>query len=231
MSLHEFGTWLENRDETRPSVSLSELVQESGGGDRCAVLTVDLIRGFCDEGALVSSRISKLVEPTCAFLRNCFEAQLRTFLFPCDAHQVDSPEFQSFPVHCVKGTKESELVSPLLSLPFSDSFERFDKRSVSSIVETSLASRLMGDKFRTLICLGDCTDLCLYHLATGLRFLANSEGLPWRILVPANLVATYDVSIADAEKLGILPHPGDLLHSLFLYHLELNGVEVVSSIN
>lgn len=230
MSLQEFEAWLDERDSQRPTVDLPNLIVESGGAEKCAVLTVDLVKGFCESGPLASPRISSLVEPSCEFLTNCYENGLRTFLFPCDAHQPESPEFDAFPPHCIKGTVQSELVDPLIALPFSSSFERFDKRSVASLVETSLGSRLMGDELRTLICLGDCTDLCLYHLATGLRFLANSEGLPWRVMVPANLVATYDVSVAMSKELGILPHPGDLMHSLFLYHLELNGVEVVAKI-
>ena len=36
--------------------------------------------------------------------------------------------------------------------------------------------------------------------------------------------------VALAGQLGIMPHDGDLLHSVFLYHMALNGVEVVSHV-
>jgi hypothetical protein len=54
--------------------------------------------------------------------------------------------------------------------------------------------------------------------------------LRWDIVVPADLVATYDVPVVTALELGIMPHPGDLLHHFFLYHMELNGIQVVSSL-
>ena len=231
MSREQFWDWLENHTAQRRPLPLAALIDSAGGPSGCAVVTVDLVEGFCRTGPLHSPRIDALIPSTINLLQRCHQAGVRNFLFPCDAHQKDSPEFAAFPPHCVVGTKESQIVSDLLALPFADLFERLDKRSVSSTIETNLKMRLQGEKFQKIICIGDCTDLCLYHLATALRFLANSSGLPWEIVVPADLVATYDVPVETALGLGILPHPGDLLHDIFLYHLELNGVRVVSSLS
>lgn len=226
----QFWSWLSRHSRSRPFASLAEMIVEAGGPDRCAVVVVDLVEGFCRTGALASPRVANLVPPTVDFLRRCHQAGIRDFLFPCDAHQSDSPEFGAFPPHCIAGTVESEMVEQLRELPFSGLFERFDKRSVSSLIDTGLATRLQGDQFQKIFCLGDCTDLCLYHLACGLRFLANSSGLRWDIVVPADLVATYDLPVETALEIGAMPHPGDLLHEVFLYHLELNGITVVSTL-
>ncbi len=226
-----FWSWLEAHSGRRAARPLADLVGEAGGPQCCAVVGVDLIEGFCRKGPLAGPRVEALIGPTVDFLTRCHEIGIRDFLFPCDAHQPDSPEFASFPPHCIVGTAESDLVSELSALPFAHTFERFDKRSVSSLTETNLAMRLQGDQIQKIICIGDCTDLCLYHLATGLKYLANSSGLPWEIVVPANLVATYDLPVEAALAIGALPHPGDLLHELFLYHLQLNGVSVVASLD
>lgn len=225
-----FWSWLEQHIERRPAGKLDALIEDAGGPEHCAIVVVDLVDGFCRTGPLQSERVEALVSPSLRFLSRCHEAGIRDFLFPCDAHQKDSPEFAAFPPHCLAGSRESEIVSEVQALPFAALFERFDKRSVSSLIETNLAMRLQGDQFRKIVCIGDCTDLCLYHLATGLRFLANSSGLRWDIVVPADLVATYDVPVVTALELGIMPHPGDLLHHFFLYHMELNGIQVVSSL-
>ena len=225
-----FWPWLEKHIQTRPAVALEEMISAAGGPERCAVVVVDLVEGFCHTGPLASPRVGALVPGTVDFLTRCHQAGIRDFLFPCDAHQNDSPEFGAFPPHCIAGTVESQLVEPLRALEFADLFERFDKRSVSSLIETGIATRLQGDRFEKIFCLGDCTDLCLYHLACGLRYLANSSGLRWDIVVPADLVATYDLSVETALEIQALPHPGDLLHDIFLYHLELNGITVVRSL-
>ncbi len=223
-----FWTWLESHQAKRSVVNLETLIDGAGGPQATAIVGVDLLEGFCRTGSLASPRVHALVTPTIKFLKACHQHGIKNFLFPSDAHQKNSREFAAFPPHCIQGTPESELVRELRELDFSHLFERMDKRSVASLIQTPLSVRLQEQELRTIICIGDCTDLCLYHLATGLRFLANSADLPWNIVVPANLVATYDLPVDTALQIGALPHPGDLLHDLFLYHLELNGVKVIT---
>jgi nicotinamidase-related amidase len=206
------------------------LLEDSGGAEKCAVLVVDMLEGFCREGPLASPLVQCLIEPVREFLVKCQAAGVPHFFFPCDSHSPDSPEFQSFPPHCIEGTRQAEIVNELTELEFSDSFVRLPKGSISSVIGTDLSARLQALGVTTLICVGDCTDLCLYHMACGLRFWANTRGLDWRIVVPQDLVATYDLSVAQAAELEAMPHPADLLSDIFLYHLELNGVEVVSTL-
>ena len=226
----EFLAWLERREALRDTWTLEGLLDQSGGASGCAVVVVDLVKGFCLQGPLANDSVASLVEPTVEFLKRARSHGITRYFFPCDAHQSDSQEFAAFPPHCIAGSRESELMEELTSLDFSDLFQRIDKRSVSSLIGTELAETIASDETRTVICMGDCTDLCLYHLAVGLRFFANHNHLKWDIVVPQNLVATYDVSVAVAEELKILPHPGEMMNALFLYHLELNGVRVVRSL-
>lgn len=231
MSESAFLSWLSERHQSRPSVSLEGLISSTGGAESVAVVVVDLVEGFCRQGPLASDRILATVEPIAEFLRRADQAGVKEFLFPCDAHSADSPEFQAFPPHCVKGSTESDLVKEIEELPFSHQFQRLEKGSVSSLVGTDLTDRLAKGESKTIVCCGDCTDLCLYHLAVGLRFHANHHGLRWRVIVSQNLVATYDLPLGTATEIGALPHPAGLLSRVFLYHLELNGVEVVASID
>ena len=209
-------------------MSRSALLGESGGAEHCAVAVVDLLEGFCRKGPLASDRILGIVDPITSFLREAHQAGVTRFLFPCDSHAADSPEFETFPPHCVIGTEEAELVHELKELEFTHLFEKIEKQSISSLIATELPRQLQQQGVRTIICTGDCTDLCLYHLAVGLRYWANAHHLTWNIVVPQNLVATYDLPTATATELGLLPHPADFLDKVFFYHLELNGVRVIS---
>jgi nicotinamidase-related amidase len=226
----DFLPWLDRHTSRREPLSLENLVAESGGGEHCAVAVVDLLEGFCRTGPLASERILGIVDPIVELLKQTHRLGVSRYLFPCDSHSEDSPEFQVFPPHCVEGTEEAELVREIKDLEFSSLFQKIEKRSISSLVGTELPQILQDEGVRTIICTGDCTDLCLYHLAVGLRYWANAHHLPWKIVVPQNLVATYDLPTAKATELGVLPHPADLLDKIFFYHLELNGVRVVSEL-
>ena len=52
----------------------------------------------------------------------------------------------------------------------------------------------------------------------------------FEVVVPADCVDTYDLPVDAAARLGVMPHEGDLMHRLFLYHMALNGVQVVRSL-
>ncbi|NBR71997.1 MAG: rod shape-determining protein, partial [Proteobacteria bacterium] len=43
----------------------------------------------------------------------------------------------------------------------------------------------------------------------------------------SDLVDTYHLPVDIAGTVGAMPHDGDLMHATFLYHLRLNGIEVI----
>jgi hypothetical protein len=64
-----------------------------------------------------------------------------------------------------------------------------------------------------------------------LRLRANVLHLPHaRVIVPTDGVDTFDIPVAVAQDLGIMPHHGDLLHLIFLYNMAQNGVEIVARV-
>jgi hypothetical protein len=78
---------------------------------------------------------------------------------------------------------------------------------------------------------GDCTDLCTYQLAMYLRTAANeNQQRSIRIILPEDCVDTYDLPVTTAQQIGATPHSAEILHLIFLYHMMLNGIEVVSTI-
>ncbi|MBI3924062.1 MAG: cysteine hydrolase [Armatimonadetes bacterium] len=226
-----FLVYLKELETGWQELDLSRLVEEAGGPPNVCVLGVDLIEGFCRQGVLASERVHGIVRPVVRMLKRCHELGVRDYIFPCDRHPADSPEFKAFPPHCVEGTGEAELVREIRELPFAGSFKVWPKRSISSLLGTGLEPFLRErPHFRRLIAIGDCTDLCLYQLAVGLRLLANVHELGWEVVVPASAAQTYDLSVETAARSGAMPHDGDLMHLVFLYHMQLNGVHVVSDL-
>lgn len=205
---------------------LSAVVTDPGA---TAVFSADLVRGFCDHGPLASERIGALARPVADLFARAHERGVRTFVLVQDTHDERTPEFASFPPHCVRGTDESRTIDALAALPFADTFMVIEKNSLHPAVATGFDT-LLDDHapgLRTAIVVGDCTDLCTYHLAMHLRLRANARNLAGsEVVVPADLVDTYDQPPGGPG----IAHDGDFFHRVFLYHMALNGIRVVRSL-
>ncbi|UCF06450.1 MAG: cysteine hydrolase [bacterium] len=222
--LHWLSGW-------RASLAEMPAPEAFGKPDRTAVMSVDLIKGFCYEGPLASPRVAAIVPAVVTLFERAYGHGIERFVLFQDTHDEEAPEFDAFGPHCVAGSTESETIDELAALPFANLFTVMPKNSLSAAIGTGLdgwlASNADVDRF---IVVGDCTDLCVYQLAMYLRLTANTTGMERSVIVPADCVDTYDMPVGRAAGLGALPHDGDLLHTLFLYHMALNGIEVVAGI-
>lgn len=203
----------------------------AGRPERVAVLSVDVVNGFCYEGLLASPRVATIVRPIVTLFKRAHELGVRHFILSQDTHDPQAVEFGSFPPHCVRGSSESETVSEIKELPFSDLFVTMPKNSIDSSLGTDLGPWLDDHpEVDTFFVVGDCTDFCTYQLAMHLRARANASNKEVRVILPEDCVDTYDLPVEVAQGIGAVPHDGDLLHHIFLYHMMLNGVEVVSTV-
>jgi nicotinamidase-related amidase len=215
-----------NRLETLP---LAEVVAFEP--ERVALLSIDVINGFCVGGPLASERVGSIAQPVAELFGRAYDLGVRNFALTQDTHEPEAQEFQAYPPHCIRGTAESAAVDELQALPFFDQIALFPKNSISSHVGTGLTAwmreRPQLDRF---VVVGDCSDLCTYQAAMHLRLEANAAGIARRVLVPADAIETFDTPVAVAHNLGISAHDGDLHHVLFLHHMAMNGIEVVKSL-
>lgn len=224
-----FLSWLSQWESDLPFRHLKDVLSAP---ECTALVSQDMLKGFCYTGALSSPRAAGIVPNVVQLFQNAHDLGLRHFLLLQDTHDRDAVEFSAYPPHCIEGTEESETIDELARLPFSDRFTILRKNAISSHVGTDLEPWLKAHpEVNTFINVGVCTDICIYHLTIYFRVRANILGdADARILVPADCVQTYDLSIQEATDSRTLPHHGDLLHRTFLYHMALNGIEVVSGL-
>ena len=224
-----FLHWLQDWEAELRAVPFDKAVPDPA---RTALLCVDLTVGFAYQGMLSSPRVAGIVPAVVELFQKAHAAGVSHFVLPYDCHRPDTPEFESFAPHCVCGGEEAVTVPELLALPFSDQFVMVPKNSLNSAIDSRLDVWLNAHhrQVDTFIVVGDCTDLCVYQLAMYVRVRPNANGYRQRVILPADCVQTYDMPVYTAQKLGIMPHDGDLMHALFLYHMALNGVEVVAGL-
>ena len=223
--LHFLAEWRANL----PSMTIARAATHP---DRTALLVVDMTNGFCHFGPLSSPRVRALIPAVVSLLQRAWGAGVHHLLLAQDTHEPDAIEFGQFPLHCMRGTPEAETVPEIQALPFYDRMTLFEKNSIQSGLNAGLIDWLAAHpQVDTFLLAGDCTDLCIYQLAMHLRLDANERQMQRRVILPADCSATYDLPMAAAQQVGALPHDGDLLDAIFLYHMALNGVEIPKSIS
>ncbi len=197
-----------------------------------AIFSADMINGFLHFGPLASDRVRALALPVASLFQTAWDHGIRDFVLCQDTHHPDTPEFNAYPPHCLDDSPESDTVPELATLPFADAFTIVEKNSLSPSIGTALDGWLdMNRQVTTAIVVGDCTDLCTYQLAMYLRMRANALNMDgYSVIVPMNAVDTFDIPHTDSHS-SSNAHPADFFHTVFLYHMAQNGIDIVTSIS
>lgn len=223
-----FLDYLENWLGNLPTLDLEEVVSEP---KKSAIISADMINAFLYEGPLSSPRVATIDEPINKLMSAAWDRGVHEILLVQDAHHEESPQLNAYGEHALAGTEAAEPTDLIKSLPFYDQLTTIYKDSIHPALNNEFDDWIdKRDHIKTFIAVGNVTDLCLYNLALYLRFRANAYHKERRVIVPENCVQTWHLSVEEAEDLPAMPHHGDMLHATFLYHLALNGVEVVKEI-
>ena len=139
----------------------------------------------------ITSKIKSLVEK--------FLSEDEAVAFIKDTHTRDSIEFRKYPVHCIDGTSECELISELASYE-KDSLV-YRKNSTSTI----FASNFMRDiermkSLEEVVITGCCTDICVMNLAIPLINYFDENDREVKVRVPQNAVETFNSETHDREE-------------------------------
>lgn len=183
-----------------------------------AFVVIDMIGGFARQGALYSPFIEALI-PNIVSLSKRMEHHGVDCLAFADSHTEASPEFAAYPVHCLKGSRESALVEELEKAAH---FKIFPKNSTNGFLTADFQSYLHShSKVKNFILAGDCTDICVLQFAVTLKAWFNEQNLSSRVIVPADMVDTYDLKA----------HNRILMNAVSLFQMQQSGIEVVGCIH
>lgn len=180
-----------------------------------AVLIIDMIKGFAEEGALSSERINKLVPKISQLLSSSKDAKK---VFIGDSHTKDSVEFLTYPIHAVSGTEESKIVEELYQY-FDENSVLIKKNSTNAMMTEALRAYLdCHSEIKNFIIVGDCTDICVLQCALSLKAYFNELNISKKVIVPYTYVDTYDLDVNH--------HEAELMNLFALYNMKLNGIEL-----
>lgn len=167
-----------------------------------ALIVVDMQNGFLKEGNLASDRCLEALPAVVKEVESALDTGRRV-VFTADTHETGDKEFEVFPEHCVRGTREAELVDELQGYLDHDLAYRLPKRRYSALFETELEGLLHRFSIDTVRVCGVCTDICVLHTTADLR---NRD---IDVTVVAGATQTFDAP----------HHPGDVAQEHALSHI------------
>ena len=181
---------------------------------KTVLFIVDMNNGFAKQGSLYSPRIENLIKPIENFAKHICPKLNRIIAFT-DSHTESSIELLNYPIHCLEDNIESDIVDELKDIP---NLEIVQKNSTNGFFALD---KINFENIDNIIIVGDCTDICIYQFAITLKSYFNQNNLRKNIIVPINLVDTYDIPNV---------HNAELLNIVFLNSMIQNGINVVKEI-
>lgn len=191
------------------AMSFADIIPE-----QTVLLIADMIKGFTHFGSLSSERVGNLVTPIETFAQKLAGLGVEIIAL-ADAHSQDSPEFSSYPVHCLAGSEEGELIDGLKAI---DGVRLIHKNSTNGYLEPEFQRLIkVNPQWKRFLIVGNCTDICVLQLALTLKAHFNRLDQAVAIQVVTQLVETYDAPF----------HNGDLSHAFALYLMQQSGIELI----
>ncbi|WP_041594014.1 isochorismatase family cysteine hydrolase [Mycoplasma crocodyli] len=145
------------------------------------LIVIDMLNGFAKEGSLFSNNIKKIIPN--------IEKVLQVYndnLFICDSHLESDIEMKCYPLHCLKGSDESEIVSELK--PYVKNIQLKNSTNGFHLFDKSIIH-----KFDRFILAGCCTDICVLQFGISLKTYLNEMNINKDVVVLKDCVATFDL--------------------------------------
>lgn len=182
------------------------LMRKTLAGKKVMLVVVDMVKGFCETGALASARCKEIVPAIKKLAEQLPHADIVSV---CDKHTERSVEFNYFPKHCVG--EESEIIAELRSL----GGLVVQKNSTDAFIQL-LGARSNILDYDAVIVTGVCTDICVMQLAQSLRAYISEFNGKGNVIVITDAVETYDSPT----------HNADLYNMMALKFMEQCGIMV-----
>ena len=183
-----------------------------------ALIVVDMVNGFVNEGVLHDKNIKKIVPRQLELLEEA-EKKGSLIILVKDTHNKNATEFKRFgnTTHCIKGTSEAELIDELKPFEQKDNVITVEKNS-TSLMESPEFREIVkqAENLKEVNFVGCCTDICVFNGAMGLANYYDQWNRDVTIDVHEDAIATY----SEEDR-------GEYIESAKLL-MKLQGINLVS---
>ena len=180
------------------------------------LITIDMVNGFVKEGNLAASSIMRVVPRQIELLNEALDNRDTGLVFIRDSHPIDAVEFKTYGVHCLEGTKETEVIDELKE------YEKYSIEYLKNSTNLMYALGLQQDLIRfynleRIRLMGCLSEVCVENGAIGLRTFFDQINRDIEVCVHADAIDTFNAPGHDA----------DLVTNDALNRMQANGIKVL----
>jgi nicotinamidase-related amidase len=155
------------------------------------LVVVDMIRGFIEQGPLSDPAISTIIIDIVELIKD-FTSRGQTVIAFRDAHSTDSLEFANYPLHCQKGSVESEFVDAIGK--YEKQMLVIDKDTTNGFHTPAFQSFIKSEApFERIVISGCCTDICILQFALTLKTYLQTMKVATEVIVVQDAVETFEM--------------------------------------
>ena len=164
------------------------------------LVIIDMVNGFVKQGNLADPTINKIT-PNIINLIQKANANGTPIVAFKDCHSYDDEEFNTYPIHCIDRTYESEIIDELA--PYRDSFCEIKKDTTNGFITKKFRAIAQKHEFDNVIVCGCCTDICVENFVKSYLAFNKQMGRKTKITVVSDACYTFDGQNHNAKEYHI----------------------------
>ena len=162
-------------------------------------INIDMINGFVKEGALAAPSIMRIVPRQIKLLEDYSKDNNKAIAFIKDEHSKNAVEFKTFGPHCIKGTKECDVIDELKI--YYDTAYHFTKNSTNFVFANGFQEQIERLKnLKKVLLMGCLSDICVKNGGITLRNYFDELNHDIDIYVAEGAIDTYDNLWHNADE-------------------------------
>lgn len=188
------------------------------------LVVVDMVNGFVNEGALADAKINKITQNIVACIEKAKTQGIKIVAFK-DCHEVGDEEFKKFPPHCLKGTRESELIPELQK--YKKDMQLIEKNTTNGFITPEFYYIANYNEFDNVYVVGCCTDICVQDFVTSYLRFNKENRRKTNVVVLEDACYTFDAPNhnAELEHYEAIEYMQDMGAKIIKTNLKKNKVE------
>lgn len=181
---------------------------------KTVLIVIDMIKGFTDIGPLKSEYIKNIANNI-----ETVSHRFNDIIAINDKHNLNDCEFRDYPPHCIENTEECDICDELKNINFTQILFKNSTNGFFSDRFLDIFKEYIDNNFDFVVC-GCCTDICIFQFCITFKTYLNSINRDLNIIIPENLVETYDSEI----------HPRNRVKNSALYFMKNAGIILINTI-